>query len=51
MVGNRLVFHILSAEGDLKDIFAIDTEYTPKFQDEDRNKESLYIPYNTILHF
>ena len=29
MVGHRMVFHILTAEGDLKDVYAIPTEYTP----------------------
>ena len=32
-VGHRLVFHILSAEGDLKDIFAVKSQYTPSFND------------------
>ena len=33
-VGHRLVFHILSAEGDLKDIFAVRSKYTPSFNDD-----------------
>ena len=33
-VGHRLVFHILSAEGDLKDIFAVKSKYTPSFNDD-----------------
>ena len=35
MVGHRMVFHILTAEGDLKDIYAIPTEYTPMWGNGD----------------
>ena len=35
MAGHRLVFHILSAEGDIKDIFAIGSEFTPKWENGD----------------
>ena len=35
MAGHRLVFHILSAEGDIKDIFAIGSEFTPKWGNGD----------------
>ena len=35
MVGHRMVFHILTAEGDLKDVYAIPTEYTPMWGNGD----------------
>ena len=35
MVGHRMVFHILTAEGDLKDVYAIPTDYTPMWGNGD----------------
>ena len=41
-VGHRLVFHILSAEGDLKDIYAVRSKYTPSFSGNDTHKNEIY---------
>ena len=41
MVGHRMVFHILTAEGDLKDVYAIPTEYTPMWGNGD-NRDDIY---------
>ena len=41
-VGHRLVFHILSAEGDLKDIYAVRSKYTPSFSGDDAHKNEIY---------
>ena len=48
MVAHRLVFHILTAEGDLKDTFAIASEYTPKWGNGDV-RDDIYksIPWMT----
>ena len=41
MVGHRMVFHILTAEGDLKDVYAIPTEYTPMWGNGD-SRDDIY---------
>ena len=41
MVGHRMVFHILTAEGDLKDVYAIPTEYTPLWGNGD-SRDDIY---------
>ena len=41
MAGHRLIFHILSAEGDIKDIFAIGSEFTPKWGNND-SRDDIY---------
>ena len=36
-----MVFHILTAEGDLKDVYAIPTEYTPMWGNGD-SRDDIY---------